>query len=87
MGQGLFLQLSSELAPSGQGAWTLAHLLSCRLGLNPEVVESARAGLDTSMSVADDTIRELEEARIRLRNEETARCVRRGVRALEEETV
>jgi hypothetical protein len=43
------------------------------LGLNPEVVEAARASLDTSLSVADNTIKDLEEARIRLRMEETAR--------------
>lgn len=53
----------------------LISLAPRRLGLQPEVVEAARAGLDTSMSVADSTIKDLEHARVRLGSEETARFV------------
>ncbi|KAF5837995.1 hypothetical protein DUNSADRAFT_3588 [Dunaliella salina] len=83
--QGRFENASVEfdevaLAPTYHLLWGIpgrsnAINIASRLGLNQEVVGSARAGLDTSMSVADDTIKELEEARVRLRNEETARWV------------
>lgn len=44
-----------------------------RLGLDSSVVAAARASLDTSVAVADTTIKDLEEARTGLEDEEAAR--------------